>query len=340
MAVVMVWNDVPICGLITNRVSSLRQDFTLVTNEIKIDNNLVEKYFYNLPKVISFEQEIESQMSIENIRLVFVPGWSFKGINSFVFSKRSENLQIILMADNNFRLTLKKLIGAVYFRLLLKWRYAGVLVPGISGAKLMRFYGFKNTRIFQGMYGASEEIFFSTQPMNHRTKKFLFVGQLIKRKSIEEIIGAYHDYLQQGGTWGLTIVGSGSLETKLDFSSIDYVGFKNPEEVAAIMNDSSCLILVSKVEHWGTVAVEAMACGLPLLISRNVGSYDDLFCNNGISLARPSRKLISNAMVQMETLSVDQLSRMSELSIDRSYHFNSVSYSNLIEKIIDSRGIY
>ena len=340
MAVVMIWNDVPICGLITNIVSSKRQDFTLVTNEIKIDKKLVEKYFYKLPKIISFEQDIESQISIENIRLVFVPGWSFRKINSFVNSKRSSNLQIILMADNNFRVTLKKLIGAIYFRLFLKWRYDAVLVPGISGAKLMRLYGFKNTRIFKGMYGASEEIFFSTQPINHRSKKFLFVGQLIKRKSIEEIVHAYHKYLNRGGTWGLTIVGSGPLKNKLDFSNIDYVGFKNPEEVTAIMNDSSCLILVSKVEHWGTVAVEAMACGLPLIISRNVGSFDDLYCNNGVSLDRPSQNLISDAMAQMETLSVDQLSRMSELSIERSTKFNSFSYSNLIEKIIDSRGIH
>jgi glycosyltransferase involved in cell wall biosynthesis len=146
--------------------------------------------------------------------------------------------------------------------------------------------------------------------------------------------------LHRGGTWGLTIVGSGPLKNKLDFSNVDYVGFKNPEEVAAIMNDSSCLILVSKVEHWGTVAVEAMACGLPLIISRNVGSFDDLYCNNGVNLDRPSQNLISDAMAQMETLSVDQLSRMSELSIERSTKFNSFSYSNLIEKIIDSRGIH
>lgn len=339
MPILMIWNDIPICGLITNKVSIIRKDFFLLTNQIKIEENIVSKYFHKAPGIISFDHDIESQISLLNTNFIFVPGWSFQNINKYISLKKNANFRVILLSDNNFQLTLRKILGAVYFRLFLRSYYCGVLVPGVSGEKLMRFYGFNKAHIFRGMYGASEEIFYPTTTINQRPKKFLFVGQLISRKSIKQIVQAYHNYLSQGGTWGLTIVGSGYLKNELNLTNIEYLGSKNPEEVAKIMNDSSCLILVSKVEHWGTVVVEGMACGLPLLISKNVGSYGDLFCENGVSLNKPSIKQIYNAMLQFEFLSPQQLNHMSELSIERATGFNSNSYYNNLELIIKSRGL-
>ena len=334
MNIYMIWNDLPVCGLITNQVMKVYSSFNLYTNRIVIPNELVRDYFEREPIVIDFDS-IETFIKHSNTQsVIFVPGWSFRTINTFIDKNRFNNVKIVLMSDNDFQLNLRKLVGSLYFRFFMRPKYHAVFVPGHSGARLMRLFGFSKDKIYKGMYGFSNEIFKNENSIINRDNTFLFVGQLIERKSIEKIIKSHRLFKQTGGTWSLRIIGDGPLKNIVENYDCEYFGFQDPIGVSRIMNKSKCLLMLSRVEHWGTVVVEAMACGLPILIYDKVGSHQDLFCENGVTINALSIDKIVEAMFQIENLNNDEITHMSFKSIAKSKSYNSLSYLEVFNKII------
>jgi 1,2-diacylglycerol 3-alpha-glucosyltransferase len=65
-----------------------------------------------------------------------------------------------------------------------------------------------------------------------------------------------------------------------NISGIHFVGWKSHEELPSSYALASCFILPSISETWGLVVNEAMACGLPVLVSRNCGCVPEL-CHDG-----------------------------------------------------------
>jgi glycosyltransferase involved in cell wall biosynthesis len=81
----------------------------------------------------------------------------------------------------------------------------------------------------------------------------------------------------------LVIVGSGPWEQRLkkiaqskNLKGICWPGFKQVDELPAYYALASCFVLPSVSEPWGLVVNEAMACGLPVLVSDRCGAAGDL----------------------------------------------------------------
>ena len=55
---------------------------------------------------------------------------------------------------------------------------------------------------------------------------------------------------------------------------VRFLGGKTPEEVAAYMEESAMLVLPSRAESFGSVLVEALACGTPVVATRCGGPED------------------------------------------------------------------
>jgi glycosyltransferase involved in cell wall biosynthesis len=84
----------------------------------------------------------------------------------------------------------------------------------------------------------------------------------------------------------LLIVGTGPLEPELRARSetaripVTFAGFLNQTEIPAAYAAADCLVLPSDYgETWGLVVNEAMACGLPAIVSDRVGCGPDLVTN-------------------------------------------------------------
>jgi glycosyltransferase involved in cell wall biosynthesis len=95
----------------------------------------------------------------------------------------------------------------------------------------------------------------------------LFVGRLSAEKGLETLLAAWKHL---AGRVPLTIVGDGPLAaTVAGDPSIRWLGSRPIEEVYTLLGEAMFLVLPSRCyETFGRVAIEAFACGTPVIASR------------------------------------------------------------------------
>lgn len=133
---------------------------------------------------------------------------------------------------------------------------------------------------------------------------FIYVGQLIERKGIRELIHAFTKVSSLYKNISLAIVGEGRLKEEIASFVRKHLGIKIkllghlqynklPEAYAL----SDVLVLPSKEEVWGLVVNEALASGVPVLVSKFAGSSVDLVeKDNGEIIEEISEKGISDIL--------------------------------------------
>ncbi|MFN7941383.1 MAG: glycosyltransferase family 4 protein [Thermoanaerobaculia bacterium] len=110
----------------------------------------------------------------------------------------------------------------------------------------------------------------------------LFAGKMIREKNLEELLRAFALAEREERTLRLLLVGDGPLRSEIAAraESLEHrpalVGFLNQSRIAEAYAAADFLVLPSRSETWGLVVNEAMACGLPAIVSDRVGCAADL----------------------------------------------------------------
>lgn len=100
----------------------------------------------------------------------------------------------------------------------------------------------------------------------------IFVGQIIKRKGVDQLLEAWREVLASIKDAWLIFVGEGELSqavrdrAAVPGSRILHLGVRR--DVSELMRAANVFVLPSRNESFGNVIVEAMACGLPLITGR------------------------------------------------------------------------
>lgn len=132
---------------------------------------------------------------------------------------------------------------------------------------------------------------------------FLFVGRLVREKGVLELISAYatlDESLRRHV--GLVFVGDGVCRGQLEERAasispgvIRFAGFAQREQLAAYYALAEMLVLPTYADTWGLVVNEAMACGLPVILSAAAGCGPDLLKENWNGVLVPPRDVASLA---------------------------------------------
>lgn len=218
--------------------------------------------------------------------------------------------------------------------------YANVdamLIPAQSHARTYVDFGIREDRIFFGVDVVDNEWYAKTAAHYRGSARrvggvelperfFLGAGRQVAKKNWITLIQAYAAYRNAGGDdlWDLVLVGDGpervNLEQAVASSGVEgvhFVPFVSPREMCAFYAHAGCLVLPSVLgETWGLVVNEAMACGLPLLISSECGCSETLVKpgTNGWTFSAKSIEALSSAMRRMSALSAAQRLAMGEQS--------------------------
>lgn len=194
------------------------------------------------------------------------------------------------------RSQVKRLFKAIAYRAFIP-RFNAYLVVGKRARQYYLHYGAKAQRMFfaphavDNQFFRSQHILFRAQRTSLRTQwnipsdavVFLFVGKLTVKKRPFDFLEALHLVAQQYPTVRGLIVGDGPLrdllETRVCEHNIPatFTGFLNQSQIAQAYAASDILVLPSDGrETWGLVVNEAMASGLPAIVSDVVGCAPDL----------------------------------------------------------------
>lgn len=137
---------------------------------------------------------------------------------------------------------------------------------------------------------------------------FLFVGRLEEHKGIRELMAAFRQLDGDTPSSRLVIVGDGALRDEVRRRAVaDPRIFAGGRLQGAELMQAYCsadvFVLPSEFEPWGLVVNEAMASGLPVIVSDRVGCADDLVGGRDTGLVyRPSGEAaLAHAMRQLLT---------------------------------------
>ncbi|MEW6600878.1 MAG: glycosyltransferase family 4 protein [Nitrospirota bacterium] len=213
------------------------------------------------------------------------------------WAKNSAGIGTVLLSESQHvdqkRNTLKEYVKGLWIR-----KYCdAAFVGGASAASYLQHMGFPRERIWRG-YNVVDNAYFESGAEAIRTnmkdiqnelglplRYFLYVGRFSEEKNLIRLLKAYKSYLSGKGekAWGLVMAGSGPQERELrttadslGLKDICWPGFVQIDDLPKYYAFASGFILPSIREPWGLVVNEAMAAGLPVLVSVNCGCVLDL----------------------------------------------------------------
>jgi glycosyltransferase involved in cell wall biosynthesis len=146
----------------------------------------------------------------------------------------------------------------------------------------------------------------------------------------------------------LYFVGSGELEAKLrqlaeqaltDFGvHSHFAGFVNQSQLSGQYCAMDIFVLPSRRmgETWGLVVNEAMAAGLPVLVSNRCGCFEDLVFEgiNGFGFDPANQKQLTDLMLKMSSKALD-LKAMGQASLEYIQNYSPEYFARSLKQAID-----
>jgi 1,2-diacylglycerol 3-alpha-glucosyltransferase len=171
-------------------------------------------------------------------------------------------------------------------------------------------------------------------------KIILCVARFVPEKNLELLIKCFQSSVLNNTGWKLHIIGGGPLHSAL--SSLiqnDAVLLETwlpydiiPKKYA----EASVFILPSKFEPWGLAVNEAMAAGLPVILSTDVGCEPDLLQEgtNGWKFDSESHEQLQHIFQTISELTADDLAKMGVASSEIIKRYNLSTFANNLKTLI------
>ena len=269
-------------------------------------------------------------------KVYFQSGWAYPAFNALGDEVRAAGGKVCLLMDNNWRGDCRQLVGAAWYRLRQRRKFAGILVPGRSGRRLACWYGIPDDRIWEGMYGADPAIFFNGPPLAERPKRIIFVGQYVERKQCLPLAQAFAEVADRLPGWELEMYGSGPQQELIPaHPRLRVHGFVQPEQLGALYRSARIFALPSLKEAWGLVVHEAALSGCQLLLSDAIGAgYDFVSPDNSAVFKSGDAESLRSALVKLVSASEVGLVRAQADSVRLARSHGPAVFAGRVQDIV------
>jgi 1,2-diacylglycerol 3-alpha-glucosyltransferase len=218
--------------------------------------------------------------------------------------------------------------------------YSAALVGGQRHVEYLVELGMPRERIFTG-YDVVDNAYFREKTEEIRSQRsevrqkyalpenyFLASARFVEKKNLPKLIQAYAEYRRRSHIetkvpWDLVLLGDGPLRRTLNsqlstlnlHEHVHLPGFKPYDELPVYYALAKAFVHASTTEQWGLVVNEAIASGLPVIVSNRCGCAPELVNGNGFTF---------DPMNEDEL--VTRLSDMGSLSDQERKHLGDNSY--------------
>jgi len=227
--------------------------------------------------------------------VVCINGWSIGGALASLYWCLKRGRRCVIFSESNAS---DKSRSPMVERI--KKRLIGLgdaaLVGGTAARTYLMDLGFSLDRLFVG-YDVVDNHHFarrlaSGKPVAPKPELapdgpfFIAAARFEEKKNHGRLLEAYALYRTKAGSdaWPLVILGDGSLRPTIEVersrlalnNAVVLPGFIGYQELPSWYQSASCFVHPSTTEQWGLVVNEAMAAGLPVLVSERCGCAADL----------------------------------------------------------------
>jgi glycosyltransferase involved in cell wall biosynthesis len=287
---------------------------------------------------------------------LLVYGWSFRShLQALRYFKGK--IPVLFRGDSTLLdeksgFSVKKLAR----RIFLRWVYRHVdycLYTGTANKAYYQCHGIKEHQLVYAPHAVENERFAAEDAERTVAAKmwrrklgisdgelvFLFAGKLEPKKDPVTLIKAFKE-LDVPAT-RLVLAGDGVLESELKTMAtgderIVFLPFQNQQAMPTLYRVGDIFVLGSKGpgETWGLSVNEAMACGLPVIVSSACGCAPELIIEGetGYIFKSDNKQDLKNAILKMADKIL--ISRMSQLAARHIQHFNLGFLAESIEKTL------
>ncbi|MEM7329334.1 MAG: glycosyltransferase family 4 protein [Pseudomonadota bacterium] len=144
-------------------------------------------------------------------------------------------------------------------------------------------------------------------------KVFLYLGRLAPSKGIEKLLDAWPIISGREPKAQLVIVGDGPLlnvAKSRNLERVSYLGRLSGDEVWQAYAAANCFLAPSQREAWGLTINEAMAAGLPIIMTDAFGCIGDLAVNQETAIIVDAADENALAAAALEVVSSDALAAL------------------------------
>ena len=234
---------------------------------------------------------------------------------------RTKNISFLLWSESHSHETRRVRHLVEFLKDEFLHRCTGFVVPGRLALEYLVDHKIKEDVIFTAPNAVDNDLFAGCaeearknasvrrQELNLPDRYFLFAGRLVREKGVFELLSAYAKLNEQVRQQvGLVFAGDGACRQELEERAasispgvVRFAGFAHREQLAKYYALAEMLILPTYSDTWGLVVNEAMACGLPVVLSRAAGCSADLVRENWNGLLIPPKE-VSPLAAAMESL--------------------------------------
>jgi glycosyltransferase involved in cell wall biosynthesis len=238
--------------------------------------------------------EIADRISEGRFDAFVVPGWSLRAYWQAVRACRRARVPVMVRGDSQLagqRGGAAGRIKGVVFPHLLK-QFDACLYVGQRNREYLEHYGVPAGRLFFSPHCIDNDAFKRGSDAARGAgdpgapggrRRVLFVGRLVESKRPLDVVQAVARLVSAGPPLELVVAGAGELSGRMEEAAraggveTRFLGFVNQSGLPSVYASSDVVVLPSTaVETWGLVVNEAMACGVPAVVSDAVGCGPDL----------------------------------------------------------------
>jgi 1,2-diacylglycerol 3-alpha-glucosyltransferase len=287
--------------------------------------------------------------------VVFVPGWSCRGAIFAIHWCVRNRKRVVVMSEST-RLEARRTPASEFIKERLLALAAASLAGGTPQKDYLINLGMKPERVALGYDAVDNRHFeagaesvrrsesdeFEANPdslskirRQHQLPRhyFLASARFIEKKNLPRLIEAYARYksLAQSSVqasahkvWDLVLLGDGPLRPalRLRLSSlglsdcVQLPGFQQYNQLPVFYGLAEAFVHTSTTEQWGLVVNEAMASGLPVIVSKRCGCSPDLVQDgcNGFVFDPYDPERLARLMLRVSAMETHERRRMGDAS--------------------------
>ena len=235
--------------------------------------------------------------------------------------------------------------------------YSAALVGGQRHVEYLAELGMPREWVFTG-YDVVDNDYFGRRTAEIRNSKFeirnkrglpenyfLASARFIEKKNLSALIEAYAEYRRRSEItakvpWDLVVLGDGPLRETLHSQlstlnlneHVHLPGFEPYDELPVYYELANALVHASTTEQWGLVVNEAIASGLPVIVSDRCGCVPELINGNGFTFDPTNEHELTARLLEMASLSDEERKRLGDNSYRIAANFGPERFGEGLER--------